>query len=236
LTGAIYSTGEYLRNNPTWHAEDSAWKAQQVMRMLRAHRIQPRTVCEAGCGAGEILHCLQEMLPGDCEFEGYDVSPQAHAIAKSRENGRLRFLQGEISEKPGRADLMLVMDVIEHLEDYYSFLRAVRDRGDRLIAHVPLDMCVNHLLRERPLADLRTVVGHIHSFTKESALAVLREAGFRVVDHFYTKWSIEFPPRTWRRRAALWPRKIAFQVAPDITVRILGGFSLLVLAEPAATG
>lgn len=236
MSSTIYSTGEYLKNNPTWHAEDSDWKARQVMRMLQMHRIQPKTVCEVGCGAGEILRCLQEMLPSDCEFEGYDVSPQAHEIAKARENARLRFYLGEISGKPGRADLMLVMDVIEHLEDYFSFLRAVRDRGERLIAHVPLDMCVNHLLRERPLADLRRAVGHIHYFTKESALAVLQESGFQVVDHFYTKWSIEFPPRTWRRRAALWPRKIAFQVAPDLTVRILGGFSLLILAEPASSG
>ena len=232
MTETIYKTGEYLSKNPGWHAEDSAWKVLQIIRMLDANNLSPSTVCEVGCGAGEILRCLQERLPAGCEFTGYEVSPQAFDLAKTRQNDRLKYYLGDLSTDPRHFDLMLVMDVIEHLEDYYSFLRMVRTRGDQLITHIPLDMCVNHLLRAKPLADLRRAVGHIHSFTKESALAVLQECGFRIVDHFYTTWSIEFPPRTWRRRLALYPRKIAYSMSPGLTARILGGFSLLVLAEP----
>jgi len=233
MTETIYDTGEYLSKNPGWHVEDSAWKVAQIMRMLTAHQLSPRSVCEVGCGAGEILRCLQERLPADCEFTGYEVSPQAFALTETRQNDHLKYHLGDVSKDPRHFDLMLVMDVIEHLEDYYTFLRMVRSRGSRLIAHIPLDMCVNHLLRAKPLADLRRSVGHIHSFTKESALAVLEETGFRVVDHFYTAWSIEFPPRTWRRRLALYPRKIAYSMSPDLTARIFGGFSLLVFAESA---
>lgn len=232
MTNTIYESGQYLALNPSWHVEDSAWKARQVMQMLARQAFHPATVCEVGCGAGEILRCLQGHLPA-CRFTGYEISPQAFELAKTRANDRLRFELGSLSAGAGRFDLALVMDVIEHLEDYYSFLRQVRDHCDVLIAHIPLDMCVNHLLRAKPLADLRRAVGHIHCFTKDSALAVLQEAGFGVVDHFYTKWSIEFPPRSWRRRLALYPRKLLFNLHPDFTARVLGGFSLLVMAKPA---
>jgi SAM-dependent methyltransferase len=233
VSETIYESGEYLSKNPGWHAEHSEWKVRQIVRMLHAHKLKPRTVCEVGCGAGEILRCLQEQLPADCELTGYEISPQAFELARTRQNDRLKYHLGDVSADPRHFDLMLVMDVIEHLEDYYSFLRKVRDHGDRVIAHIPLDMCVNHLWRQRPLAELRSVVGHIHSFTKESALAAFRETGFQVVDHFYTTWAIEFPPRTWRRRLARYPRKIAYGISPDLTARVLGGFSLLVLAQPA---
>jgi SAM-dependent methyltransferase len=228
----IYDNGEYLSKNPTWHVEDSLWKAKQIARMLELHGLTPKTICEVGCGAGEILRSLQQMLPASAEFSGYEISPQAFELAKTRQNNRLRFYLGDITEDKGHFDLTILMDVIEHLEDYYSFLRNIRDRGDRTILHIPLDMCVNHLIRAKPLADIRRAVGHIHMFTKEGALSVLEECGFQVVDHFYTTWAIDFPPRTWRRRLARFPRVVANSISPDFTARVLGGFSLLVLAAP----
>ncbi|HVB75218.1 MAG TPA: hypothetical protein VNE38_16830 [Ktedonobacteraceae bacterium] len=30
----VYTSGEYLEKNPTWHVEESPWKAKQIMRML----------------------------------------------------------------------------------------------------------------------------------------------------------------------------------------------------------
>lgn len=30
----LYTSGEYLEKNPTWHVEESPWKAKQVIRML----------------------------------------------------------------------------------------------------------------------------------------------------------------------------------------------------------
>ena len=41
MSGSIYSDGSYLESNPGWHAEDSPWKAQQVLRMLKQHDIHP---------------------------------------------------------------------------------------------------------------------------------------------------------------------------------------------------
>ena len=64
----MYQSGEYVEKNPTYHVEDSSWKAEQIVRMMKQNQLQPRTVCEVGCGAGEILRQLQTQLPADTEF------------------------------------------------------------------------------------------------------------------------------------------------------------------------
>jgi hypothetical protein len=34
------------------------------------------------------------------------------------------------------------MDVVEHLEDYFSFLREIRPKGEFKMLHIPLDLSV----------------------------------------------------------------------------------------------
>ena len=77
----MYTGGAYLANNPTWHVEASHWKAAQILRMMQRNGLRPRTVCEVGCGAGEILRQLQLSMATDCLFLGYEISPQAFYAA-----------------------------------------------------------------------------------------------------------------------------------------------------------
>jgi len=32
----LYTSGEYLKKNPTWHVGESPWKAREIMRMMGA--------------------------------------------------------------------------------------------------------------------------------------------------------------------------------------------------------
>ena len=117
-----YITGEYLEKNPTWHIEKSPWKVRHIMSMLKRHHLVRNTICEIGCGAGEVLRLLQLRMSEACTFWGYDVSPQAIEMCKKRANERLHFKLADIrQEQEGFFDLLLVLDVIEHLEDYLSF-------------------------------------------------------------------------------------------------------------------
>ncbi len=78
---------------------------------------------------------------------------------------------------------------------------------------------------------LRRTVGHLHYFTKETALETLRYSGYEIVDYFYTGSAIDLPNRGWKANLMKLPRKIVFRLNKDLTVRILGGYSLLVLAR-----
>ena len=228
---SMYQTGEYLERNPTYHVEDSAWKADQILRMMEKHDQQPRSVCEVGCGAGEILKQLQSMLAPATQFVGYEISLHAYALCRERENEHLHFFCEDLLTAETEAfDLLLCLDVFEHVEDYLGFLRGLRDKAQYKIFHIPLDLSVQWVWRNRPIMREREQAGHLHYFMKETALATLQDAGYEVVDWFYTPGAIA-NPRSVKAKLASLPRRLLSVVSQDLVVRILGGYSLLVLAK-----
>lgn len=232
MTGSVYTSGEYARRHPDWHSEDSPWKTEQILKMIDRAHLKPDTVAEVGCGAGAILDNLHRELPAHVDLVGYEVSPDAFRLCQPRQKERLRFkLQDITMEGEPNFDLILLIDVIEHLEDYFTFLRSVRQKAHYKILHIPLDLSVQMVWREEPIRRVRRLVGHVHFFTKEIALDMLEDVGYEVIDHFYTAGSTDLSPRSSLTRLARWPRKILFKLNQDLAVRLLGGYSLLVLAR-----
>lgn len=200
--------------------------------MINRNGLVPKTICEVGCGAGAILGSLQQHLPSDVVFVGCEPSPQAFLMAQSRTNERLSFLSSSTPPQDAHFDLLLVIDVIEHIEDYFSFLRSIRSVAEHCILHIPLDLSVLSVLREWPLMKRRRGVGHIHYFTRTTALATLEDCGFEIEDYFYTT--------IWRDsersiRHALFrklPHKLLFAFGRnDLAGRLLGEYSLMILAK-----
>jgi SAM-dependent methyltransferase len=227
----LYTGGTYLRQNPLWHADESPFKVKQIVQMLNKNNLSPRTICEVGCGAGEVLKLLQEQMEDSCRFSGYDISPQALDICSSKSNERLQFKLADLSqEEDPRFDLLLVLDVVEHIQDYFGFLKGIRPKADLKLFHFPLDLSVQAVIRERGLLTRRDLYGHIQYFTKETALATLKDTRYEILDYFYTPRCIELAKQAIQKIAVL-PRKICFALHRDLTVRILGGYSLLVLAR-----
>jgi SAM-dependent methyltransferase len=230
----MYQDGEYQRNNPGWHAEDSPWKAAQISSLLKAHDISPNRLCEVGCGVGEILVNLSSQLPPSSQLTGFEISPQAFAVCNTKSTSRLHFSRenpfDQVTSGAPQFDVAMAIDVFEHVEDYLGFLRQMRGLGRYKIFHVPLDLSVQTVLRGDPIRRVREIVGHLHYFTKETALASLKHAGYEVVDFRYTAGSLELPHRGWKAAVGRLPRKLLSAVHHDLSVRILGGYSLLVLA------
>jgi SAM-dependent methyltransferase len=229
---AIYRDGSYLKSNPSWHIEESPFKVRQIQRMMKQQNLSPKTVCDVGCGAGLVLAELQPHLPSKCVCWGYDVSPDALAMSTKRGNEALRFRLLDIRKDQCDAffDLLLMLDVFEHVEDYMGLVRAVRSKAKQKLFHIPLDLSVQAVVRKNGLLRRRDDHAHLHYFTKETALRTLTDVGYRLVDYFYTPRCIELGDRLIQKAVRI-PRRIAFAMAPDVTVRVLGGYSLMVLAE-----
>jgi SAM-dependent methyltransferase len=228
---SIYTDGTYLRNNPDWHVDDSPWKANHIATMLQRHGIEPRTVCEIGCGAGEVLRALSSRLPASTRCFGYEISPEAFELCERKANERLTFrLANLLDDDSVSFDVVMAIDVLEHVEDYFGFLRKLRTKGQYKIFHVPLEISAQEVMRGTPLINARRSVGHIHHFTKETALATLEDCGYRVVDHFYTSGRTDLGELGWRSQLLRLPRQALYRVSPDAAARVLGGYSLLVLA------
>jgi len=220
--------GEYLRHNPTWHVEYGPWKANNIHRLLQQKGLQPKTICEVGCGAGEVLRQLQLKMDPSCQFWGCDVAPAAIELAQQRTNDRLRFdlLDFTAVETP-YSDLLLVLEVVDHVEDYLGFLRAIKPRAEWKLFSFSLDICMQAALRKGALLRRLEVHSHLHHFNKELALAALHKTGYEVVDAFYPTMF----PFSKLAKLAKPLRQLAFRLNPDLTVRALGGYSLMVLAR-----
>ncbi len=228
----IYDDGTYLDNNPLWHQEDSQWKAQQIKKIIDKHKVKTNTVCEVGCGAGEVLNQLTQYYDIKNNFYGYDISPQAFELCKKKSKPNLIFYhQDLLKEKTVYFDIILAIDVFEHVEDYMGFLRKLKAKGEYKIFHVPLDLSVQTVLRSTPIINGRKSVGHIHYFTRDTAIETLKDTGYEILDYYYTNSSTDLPVNGWKANLLKFSRKLSFLFSQDLTVRILGGFSLLVLAK-----
>lgn len=228
-----YTDGSYVERNPTFHAEDSPWKAQQILGILKNRNLPLKSVAEVGCGAGEILVQLAKEMP-ETHFAGYELSPQGYEMCRSRESERIRYVNTDFFDGVDKEfELVLCIDVFEHVEDLFSFLRKLRRRGAAFIFHIPLDMNAQMVARGKPIMTVREVVGHLHYFSKDTALATLRECGYSVDTWSYTPGGNE-RPSSWKQRMLKFPRQLTFAISKNFTVRLIGGYSLIVFATDAS--
>ncbi|HYU96708.1 MAG TPA: class I SAM-dependent methyltransferase [Sphingomicrobium sp.] len=229
--GERYFDGAYLAHNPTWHAEHSPTKARWIDDLLKRNRLEPRTIAEIGCGSGEILVELKKRRP-EARFTGFEISPQAFAICSTKQAPGLDFRLDDLLQAPSEPfDLLLAIDVFEHVPDYMGFLKALKGKAEHALFHIPLDLSVQALLRGTSYPILRDHTGHLHYFFKYTALATLRDCGYEIVDWTYTRSSQELPGKGLRTRLANLPRRLVQLVSEDLSARLFGGYSLLVLAR-----
>lgn len=229
---SIYNDGTYLQNNPSWHEHDAPWKVIQIRKMLKRNSLTPQRVCDIGCGTGEILRLLAEEGPTTAEYSGYDLSPQAHALAIAKQTSNLHFYLGNTPDSGETPyDLITCIDVFEHVEDYFSLLRDVRGRAVRALFHIPLDLSVQTVFRRGALLQRRADIGHIHYFTKDTALASLRDCGYEIQDYFYTHKFCDTTQVGFVKNAVKIMQKALFAMNEELMARIIGCSSLLVLAK-----
>jgi cyclopropane fatty-acyl-phospholipid synthase-like methyltransferase len=226
----MYSSGRYLEENPTWHAQDSEWKSRHITHLLKRNNICPMSICDVGCGAGEVLVSLLATFP-ESHGTGYEMAPQAFAVCKSKSKPpRLTFHNEDVCVSSAKYDLVMAIDVFEHVEDYIGWLRALRAHGNLFAFNIPLELSVQTLLRREFLIERRRKVGHLHHFSKGTALATLRDSGYEVVDSELVSIAID-QPVGWKAKAVRIPRKILHLMDPDFSSRTVGGYSMMVLAK-----
>lgn len=226
----IYKCGTYKEKNPTWGEEDSEWKAAQITSTLRSHSIWPETVAEIGCGAGAIIAGIVSSVASIRKAEGWDISPQAIGMAGRHASEKLSFFHRDLLSSRQRYDLIMCIDVFEHVPDYLGFLSSLREHAQNFVFHIPLDMHCSAILRDRHLS-VRDSVGHLHYFSRATALRTLEDTGYLIVSEQHTFGALEglSGHRGWKTSLA----NVMRRIFPDnLSSKLFGGYSLLVLAKP----
>lgn len=147
-------------------------------------------VMEVGCGAGETLRWLKGNY--NCSKTiGVEYSPEAAASAKENVDavfsGDIETLELDVAE--GSVDLLLCLDVLEHLRDPWATMTKLSryvKKGGAVIASIPN---VRHKSVVFPLlfnskwdyADAGHLDrGHLRFFVRETAVGLLEGAGMKV--------------------------------------------------------
>jgi SAM-dependent methyltransferase len=166
-----------------------------ILATLR-RALPPRRVrlLELGCGSGNVLAALSEF--------GEAVGMDAHQdlVAAARAAGldvRVGHLPDDLGVAPGWADVVLLLDVIEHVDDDVGTLCAARGgvgEGGLLVVTVPAYRWL--------WSGHDEVLGHRRRYTAAELRAVAERAGYEVlrVSYFNT---LLFPllvaVRAWKR-------------------------------------
>ncbi len=147
-------------------------------------------VLEVGCGAGRFLRALHRER-SELELVGADVSRHALTIlSEASPDIESRLVEGDaLPAAPGEFDLVLAMDVLEHVSDpdrMLAEIRRVLTPEGLFHLHVPCEADPRSLWRwlpgqsgERGLK--RRFGGHIQLFRRDEILRRLRASGFEVV-------------------------------------------------------
>jgi SAM-dependent methyltransferase len=229
----LYTSGEYYKNNPDWDIADAKWKTNVIFRLLQKNNIKVTQVAEVGCGAGENL---VELSKRDTEIKtltGFDISPQAIALAKKKSTEKISFYNEDFTtQKNIKTDLLLVIDVVEHVDDYYGFLRKLKCKSDYFVFHIPLDVSARTIMKPHVLLQQRQSVGHIHYFTKEMAIWALQDTGYDIIDWVYTKPVVDVNRAdSFKRFIKKILRNISFAFNKEWSVKKWGGYSLMILTK-----
>lgn len=229
----IYVSGEYFKNNPNWDIADARWKTDVIFELLKKNKVKPKQVIEVGCGAGENLVELLKKEGSIEKLSGYDISPQAIGLATKKVSDKISFYNEDITAKENvNTDLMLVIDVVEHVDDYYGFLRKLKKKSDWFIFHIPLDLSCRTVKKPHVLLQQRQSVGHIHYYTKEMVEWALQDTGYEIADWVYTKPVVDVEPAdSVKRFVKKILRNVSFAINKDWSAKKWGGYSMMILAK-----
>lgn len=225
----IYLDGTYFKKNPEWDIKDSQWKSLLVVDIIKKNKINCKYICEIGCGAGHILFALSKFY-NKKKFEGFDIAPQLINFWGDLQSNNLIFKLKEFPENNNSYyDLILLLDVFEHVRDPLSFLENIRNHAESFIFHIPLDLSVLSIIRSKILLNTKRKVGHLSFYNIDLALEIIKDAGFKIIDFKYT--NAYKRSNSLKTKIAMIPRIFLNFFSKDLSARILGGQTLIVYAK-----
>jgi len=133
--------------------------------------VEPTSVLDLGCGEGYVLESLVSSGVS-AALTGIDMSPQAVEAARDRLGDRAEIIEGDVTDlRPtlGRYDIVMMMEVLEHLDHPESALELVEGlTGSHVILSVPREPAFRglNLLRLKNVRRLGNDPEHVQNWTK----------------------------------------------------------------------
>jgi SAM-dependent methyltransferase len=149
-------------------------------------------LAEIGCGSGLVLSQFEDSL--GLSVDGFDLNPEVLERNASR-SGRLACydVHERNDELREHYDLVLLLDVIEHVQEDVQFLQDsafLAKPGGHLIVNVPAS--------PRLYSRYDVAAGHLRRYTPKALIEAGREAGLEVAS--WTYWGFPLLPLAIARK------------------------------------
>jgi SAM-dependent methyltransferase len=195
--GRSSNAAKHENPNPIQRALISRFHAQVVSCVRRA---SPSDLLDLGCGEGYTLAVLAEAFPA-LPLTGIDVSADAIADARRRVPPHVSLMARAAESLRGtgrRWDLVMMLEVLEHLPDPGAALALVEELGvRRVLLSVPWEPWFRgmNLLRGRHWGRLGNDPEHRHCWSRGEFLRLV-QARFRIeATPFAWPWTLVLASR-----------------------------------------
>jgi 2-polyprenyl-6-hydroxyphenyl methylase/3-demethylubiquinone-9 3-methyltransferase len=178
---------KYLRDRIDQH-----WQTDECSRSP----LDGKSALDVGCGAGLLAEPLARL---GASVSGLDASPEVIAVARQHAATMglaIDYRVGDVQALEGQFDLVTAMEVIEHVADPETFLKALARRlapGGLLVMSTPNATGWSKLMMITVGEGLGKIPRGTHEFAKfispERMKALLADAGLKCLDTEGIAWS-----------------------------------------------
>jgi SAM-dependent methyltransferase len=162
-----------------WRALGAKGKANHVVELCDRVSLRPASTLDVGCGDGALLCELRGRGFGGA-LHGVEIAEAAVRIAGKRaEIDSVELYDGRhLRRLDGACDLGIVSHVLEHVADPAGLLAEIGRVCGAVVVEVPLED--NLSARRGGKREHAREVGHLQRLGRDSARAIVGQAGMRV--------------------------------------------------------
>ncbi len=244
----VYQSDAYIAKNPSLHEEDSAWKIKKLLPFidtwLKRDQSPVVTVLDVGGGAGVILRELAKYIATKhgrtVRKYCLDLSPGMLAVQGENNIDAIKKLERDIAQTglgDKEVDLVLMIDVLEHVPDPVQTLKEIRRISHFALLKVPLedslfyrvmDIVTGGKFRQRLIAQ----IGHINIYNRNNLLVLLEQYGGRVLLSDLTN-VYEYLLTTKQRVFDRWFNRLGswcWRLSPSLAAKIFNDYVVALVA------
>lgn len=177
-----------LRGAPQARHPWETSRVEAIDNLVRRAGAGWQRLLDVGCGDGYLVQELSQRL-GVEEAIGLDIHLTEEMASQLSSGSRVRFVRSLKELEAGTADLILLLDVLEHVEDPRTLLEELaRERlapGGTLLITVP---AFQSLFTQHDVA-----LQHLRRYSREQLVSEVKSAGLGVVGSGYLFSSLLVP-------------------------------------------
>jgi len=164
---------------------DKPWFSPAI-QIISSLKLDQPVIIEVGCGMGELASIIKNSNLSVGKYIGLDGnSERANTTAEQGFDVRIANFEEEIPIEAQIADLVVSLEVIEHIADAENFLKEIHKvlkPGGKLVISTPNIGFIVHRLNFLFSAKIHQEGIHLRFFNRKMLLKILSNTGFKLIE------------------------------------------------------